>query len=104
MVYGTEAGIMDFAYGGSKSTTPSIVTTANQTATSVVNAYLNLTKDLSTVPQIVIDATNLIAAEIVKNPRTELGTLLESAAVLLETIRGEITHKSASRWANMRFV
>ena len=104
MVYGTEAGIMALAYGGSKSATPAIVTTANQTATSIVNAYLNLSKDLTSVPQIVIDTTNLIAAEIVKNPRTELKDLLENAAILLETIRGEITEHSASRWANMRFV
>jgi hypothetical protein len=104
MVYGTDAGIMALAYGGSKSSTPAIVTTANQTATSIVNAYLNLTKDLSSPPQIVIDATNLVAAEIVKNPRTELSALLEAASILLETIRGEITEQSVSRWANMRFV
>ena len=104
MVYGTEAGIMALSYGGSKTSTPTIVTTSNQTATSIVNSYLNITKDLDPVPQIIIDATNLIASELVKNPRTELGSLLETAGILLETLRGEITNKSASRWANMRFV
>lgn len=103
MTYGTESGIMALAYGGSKSITPDIVETANQTATSVVNSYLNLTKDLDPIPQIVIDATNLIASDFIRKSST-LKEMLENAAVLLETLRGELTNASAAKWANMKYV
>jgi len=104
MVYGTEAGIMALAYGGSKSTTPAIVSTANQNATSIINGYLNLTEDLTSPPQIVVDACNWIASKFVENPRTDPKDCLEMADILLGTIKDQLSQSETSRWANMRFV
>ena len=104
MVYGTEAGIMALSYGGSKGVTPAIVTTANQNATSIINGYLNLTEDLVTVPQIIVDACNWIASKFVQNPRVDPKECLEMADILLGTIKDQLSATETSRWANMRFV
>lgn len=104
MTYGSDNEVMDFAYGGPKNTTPGIVPTSRQTATTLINQYLNIMNDISPVPPSVNNVANVIASELVKNPRTPLKELLENIDILLSTLRDQINSSEASRWANMRFV
>ncbi len=104
MAYGSDNDVMSLAYGGAKTVVPGIISTARQNATSIINGYLNLTKDLLPVPKIVDDACNWIASEYVKNPRTPARELLEMADVLLATLKDQLTERNTSRWGNMRFV
>lgn len=104
MVYGSDAAVMNLAYGGSKSSTPGVITEARNTATTIINGYLNITADLSPEPTNITNVANYIASEIVKNPRTSLKELLESVAVLLDVIKDQLSAENTPRWANMRFV
>lgn len=104
MVYGAASEVMALAYGGSKSTTPGIVTQALQQATSLINIFLNINTDLSPVPQIVNDVANHIAVEYLRKPRPSIGELCEDIEKLLGNVRDQIVDVEATRWANMRYV
>lgn len=104
MPYGTDAGVMALTYGGSKSTVPSIITTARGNATSLINGFLNITEDLNPVPIIVDNACNWIASEFCKNPTPPAKDLIEMADTLLGTIKDQLSSPSSGRWANIKFV
>ena len=104
MAYGTDKDVMSLVYGGPKNTTPAIIGTARQNATSLINGYLNLTSDLDEAPQIVNDACNWIASEFVKNPKTPAKDLLEMADMLLGTIKDQLNQPEPSRWCTLKFV
>lgn len=104
MPYGTDAGTMNLAFGGQKSVTPDIVTEARKKATTIVNGYLNRSEDFTTVPDMVNDATDWIAAEYIKNRSISLKDMLEMAAMLLETVKDDLNVEDGSRWGNVRFV
>lgn len=104
MVYGTAANVMALAYGGSKSSTPSIVTQALVQATNYINICLNLTEDIASPSAAINAAAESIASEIVKNPRQDPKTLFEFVKMLVGTLGEQVSENEATNWGNMRFV
>lgn len=71
MVYGSATQVQYYVWNGVKASTPSIVTAALQFMTSKINGMLNITSDLTTVPQTITDIAELGAAGIIKQGGTE---------------------------------
>ena len=104
MVYGSASEVQALAYGGSKTSTPAIVTQALQQSTSLINMFLQRNTDLSPVPQIVNDVGNHIAVEFLRKPRPSIGELCEDVEKLLGNYRDQLVTEEGTRWGNMRFV
>ena len=104
LAYGNTTTIQNLAYGGTKSSTPSIVNAANDIATSLINQFLNLTEDISSPSTTVINAANIIAVEYVKNPRIEMTKLYETAKVLLGEFRDNLIPSESGDPVHLEFV
>jgi hypothetical protein len=94
------------AWGGTKQSTPAVVTSVQNTVTDVVNLVLNRNEDFSTVPTIVSSIANLVGSEILRNlgSRTALNTMqiYDMAAVLLKSYMDQAP-QDQSRWGNVFF-
>jgi len=105
MAYGDSAEVQKLAWGGTKASTPAIVTTALQMVTTIINLELNLNSDMSSVPQRITDIANLLAAEIVRQGReANLQSIRENAKVLLNQTKDQMTPSTQGMWGNMAFV
>ncbi len=94
------------AWGGTKQSTPAVVTSVQNTVTDVVNLVLNRNEDFSTVPTIISSISNLIGSEILRNlgSRTALNTMqiYDMAAALLKSYMDQAP-QDQSRWGNVFF-
>mgnify|MGYP006899561468 FL=1 len=94
------------AWGGTKQSTPAVVTSVQNTVTDVVNLVLNRNEDFSTVPTIVSSIANLVGSEILRNlgSRTALNTMqiYDMSAVLLKSYMDQAP-QDQSRWGNVFF-
>ena len=70
--YGSNAEVQRLAFGAADSNQDTRSTSARDVATSIINAELNLTADLSTVPDVITRACNLIAAGIILTGQTQV--------------------------------
>ena len=105
MAYGDAAEVQKLAWGGTKASTPPIVTTSLQMVTTIINLELNLNADMSPVPQRITDIANLLAAEIVRQGReADLRSVRENAKVLLNQTKDQMTPFTQGAWGNMVFV
>ena len=104
MAYGTDEGTMNMAFGGLKTTVPTIVAEGRQKATTIINGYLNRSEDFEDIPTMVNDAADWIAGAWIKDRSVALLDLLEMAKVLLETIKDDLNVDNGIRWANIRII
>lgn len=102
MAYGTTANIEYLVWGGTKASTPPIVTKANQLMTSTINAALGLSADLTTVPQIIVDICELGAAGIVKQgDKEEMHPWTKQALQILDFYKNDMKPNEKGRWGNV---
>ncbi len=104
MAYGVTDEIEKLVYGGTKSSTPAIVTTANQMATSIINSLLGLNEDISDPSTRIINVCELLAAELVRTPKIDRKEIVELAEILVGNLRDSGIPSEAGPWANMRFI
>lgn len=102
--YGSTSEIEKMAWGGTKTSTPAVVTTIQNTVTTLVNLVLNRSEDFSTVPTFIGDIANIIGSEILRNlgRRTELTTpqILDMTKVLLQSYMDQAPQGQV-RWGNV---
>jgi hypothetical protein len=102
--YGSTSEIEKMAWGGTKTSTPAVVTTIQNTVTTLVNLVLNRSEDFTTVPTFIGDISNIIGSEILRNigRRTELTTpqILDMTKVLLQSYMDQ-SPQDHTRWGNV---
>ena len=105
--YGSTSEIEKLAWGGTKTSTPAVVTTVQNTITSLINLTLNRNSDFDTVPEPVNAAANLMGSEILRNlgKRTELSTaqIVDELNVLLKSYMAQAP-QDQSRWGNVFYI
>ena len=104
MAYGATDEIEKLAYGGVKATTPPVVTTANNQATTIINLVLGLNADITTPSTSIANICNLLASEIVKNPKTLVKDWYEEAEILLLSVKDQGLPSETGLFANIRFI
>lgn len=102
--YGSTNEMEKLAWGGTKSSTPAVVTTVQNTVTDVVNLILNRNADFGTVPQAVSSVANLVGSEILRNlgGRTALNSMqiYDMTVVLLKNYMDQAPDDQ-TRWGNV---
>jgi len=103
MAYGVTDEIERLIYGGTKASTPQIVTTSNNIATSIINSILNINVDITEPSARIVHVCELLAAELVRTPKVERKEIVELAEILLGNLRDGGLPSEAGPWGNMRF-
>lgn len=102
--YGSTNEMEKLAWGGTKASTPAVVTTVQNTVTDIINLVLNRNSDFSTVPTAVSSVANLVGSEVLRNlgGRTPLTTMniYDMAKVLLQEYMNQAP-QDHSRWGNV---
>lgn len=102
--YGSTDEMEKLAWGGTKASTPGVVTTVQNTVTDIINLVLNRNQDFTTVPTIVSSTANLVGSEILRNlgKRTDLTTMqiYDMAKVLLNNYMDQ-SPSDHGRWGNV---
>lgn len=105
--YGSTDEIEKLAWGGTKSATPGVVTTIQNTITSLINLTLNRNSDFTTVPTAVDSVANLMGSEMLRNlgKRTELSTaqIVDEINVLLKSYMAQAP-QDQTRWGNVFYI
>lgn len=91
--YGTNAEVQKLAFKTTNSDWDSASTSARDVATSIINAELDRTTDLSTVSDLVTRCANLLAAGIVSSSPTNIqeNVFWQQGQILLKSLRGDDT-------------
>lgn len=104
--YGSTDEMEKMAYGGTKTATPAVAVSVQNTITTLMNGIMNRTEDFTTVPTWVNDVANLIGSEILRNrgKRTELSlvTIREELEVLCKSHMDQ-SPTTQSRWGNVYY-
>jgi hypothetical protein len=102
--YGSTSEMEKLAWGGTKTSTPSVVTTVQNTITDLINLVLNRNDDFTTVPTQVSSVANLMGSEMLRNmgKRTQLqnAQILDEITVLLKSYMDQAPQDHA-RWGNV---
>ena len=105
--YGSTSEIEKLAWGGTKTATPAVVTTIQNTITSLINLTLNRNSDFTTVPTAVDSVANLMGSEMLRNlgRRTELSTaqIVDELNVLLKSYMDQAP-QDQTRWGNVFYI
>lgn len=104
MAYGITDDIERLVYGGTKASTPQVITTSNNVATAIVNSILDLNENIGDPSPRIIHITELIAAELVRTPKVDRKEIVEFAEILLGNLRDSGISSEVGPWANMRFI
>ena len=96
------------AWGGTKASTPDILTSIQNTITTLINLVLNRNEDYSTVPTAINDIANLVGSEVLRNRgsrENELTTIqiLDMIKALLMSYKDQAPI-SENRWGNVWYV
>lgn len=102
--YGSTDEMEKMAFGGTKTSTPTTVTTIQNTITTLINLVLNRNSDFSTVPTAIDDVANLMGSEMLRNlgRRTELSKIqiMDELRVLLKDYMDQAP-EDQTRWGNV---
>jgi hypothetical protein len=105
--YGSTSEMEKLAWGGTKSSTPAVVTTIQNTITSLINLVLNRNSDFGTVPTAVSSVANLMGSEMLRNlgKRTQLSTvqIVDEVTVLLKSYMDQ-SPQDQTRWGNVFYI
>ena len=104
--YGTTDAMEKLAWGGTKSSTPGIVTEVQLIVTDLINLVLNRNEDFATVPQAVISCANITGSDILRNrgKRNELTTpqIIDEIKVLMMSYMDQAP-SDHSNWGNVNY-
>jgi len=104
--YGTTDAIEKLAWGGTKSTTPGIVTEIQNVVTDLINLVLNRNEDFTTVPQAITSCANITGSDILRNRggRNQLTTpqIIDEIKVLLMSYMDQAP-SDQSNWGNVYY-
>jgi hypothetical protein len=106
--YGSTDEMQKLAWGGAKVSTPEIVTTIQNTVTSLINLTLNRNDDFTTVPTMISDVANLVGSEILRSRGNREGEMtipqiMDMIKALLASYRDQ-SPQSDGRWGNVWYV
>lgn len=106
--YGSTDEMQKLAWGGAKTTTPDIVTSIQNTVTTLINLALNRNEDFGTVPQAIGDIANIVGSEVLRNRGArdnELTTIqiLDMIKALLSSYKDQ-SPMSDGRWGSVWYV
>jgi len=104
MAYGINDEIEKLVYGGTKSSTPVVVQTSNNVATSIINSILNINENIADPSPRIVHVCELLAAELVRTPKLPRKEIVELAEILLGNLRDSGIPSEAGPWGNMRFI
>lgn len=102
--YGNTDEMEKLAWGGTKTATPAVVTTIQNTITDLINLILNRNEDFSTVPTAISSIANLTGSDILRNlgRRTELSQvqIWDQLVVLVKNYMDQAP-QDQSNWGNV---
>lgn len=106
--YGSTDEMQKLAWGGTKASTPDILTSIQNTVTSLINLALNRNEDYTTVPTAINDIANLVGSEILRNRGNrdnELTTIqiMDMIKVLLMSYKDQVP-LSEARWGSVWYI
>jgi hypothetical protein len=105
--YGSTSEMEKLAWGGTKSSTPAVVTSIQNTITDLINLVLNRNADFSTVPTVVSSVANLMGSEMLRNlgKRTQLTNIqiIDELNVLLKSYMDQAP-QDHGRWGNVFYI
>ena len=105
MVYGNTSEVQKLVWGNVKASTPANVSTSLQVATTRINSVLNLTSDLTTVPDRIDTIAELYAAGLIQQARTgRESQFVRQAEEMLEAVKDQMIPSQEGNWGNVRFV
>jgi len=104
MAYGITDNIERLVYGGTKQSTPVVIVTSNQVATSIINSILNINENIADPSPRIVNVCELLAAELVRTPKVERKEIVELAEILLGNLRDSGLPSETGPWGNMRFI
>jgi len=102
--YGDTDEIQKLAYGGVKASKPAVVDTANNTATTIINTFLGLNEDITTPSTHIARICDILAANIIKNPKMTFKDIYEEAEIMLSSVKDQGLPSETGLWGNIRFV
>ena len=102
--YGATDEMEKLAWGGTKASTPAVVTTVQNVVTDLINNSLNRNSDFATVPTAIGSIANLVGSEILRNlgGRTPLSTMqiIDMINAMLSNYKDQAPGDQ-SRWGNV---
>ena len=102
--YGNTDEMEKLAWGGTKTATPAVVTTIQNTITDLINLILNRNEDFTTVPTAISSIANLTGSDILRNlgRRTELSQvqIWDQLVVLVKNYMDQAP-QDQSNWGNV---
>jgi len=106
--YGNTDEMQKLAWGGTKASTPDILTSIQNTVTTLINIALNRNEDYSTVPTAIGDIANLVGSEILRNRGNrdnELTSIqiMDMIKVLLMSYKDQVP-SSETRWGSVWYI
>lgn len=106
--YGSVTEIQKLAWGEAKASTPAIVTTIQNTVTTLINLALNRNEDFSTVPTMIDDIANLTCSEILrghgdKDNEMTMPQIMDMIRALLMSYRDQ-SPSTDGRWGSMWYI
>ncbi len=106
--YGSTDEMQKLAWGGTKASTPDILTSIQNTVTTLINIALNRNEDYSTVPTAINDIANLVGSEILRNRGNrdnELTTIqiMDMIRALLMSYKDQVP-ASEFRWGSVWYI
>jgi hypothetical protein len=104
--YGSTDSMEKWAWGGTKTATPGVVTEVQNAVTDMINLILNRNEDFATVPTAIDSIANMTGGDILreKGKRTELSTsqIYDQLKVLLMSYMDQ-SPDDQSRWGNVYY-
>ena len=105
--YGNTSEMEKLAWGGTKASTPEVVTSVQTTITSLINLVLNRNSDFIVVPEPISSVANLMGSEMLRNlgKRTQLSTvqIVDEITVLLKSYMDQAP-QGQGRWGNVFYI
>lgn len=103
--YGSTSEMQKLAWGGTKASTPDILTSIQNTVTTLMNIALNRNDDFTTVPTAIDDIANLVGSEVLRNRgarENDMATIqiLDMIKVLLMSYKDQVP-QDQGRWGNV---
>lgn len=102
--YGSTDEMEKLAWGGTKTSTPAVVTSVQNTVTSLINLELNRNDDFSTVPTAITDIANLVGSEVLRNRGTRnqltMIQIQDMIKVLIQNYKDQAP-SGQGRWGNV---
>lgn len=104
--YGSTDEMEKLAWSGTKTSTPAIVTTVQNTVTDLINLVLNRNSDFATVPTAVSSVANIVGSELLrsKGGRNDLTVpqVMDMIKVLMQSYMDQAP-QDHSRWGTVYY-